>query len=357
MQVYKLFDRGISKSFLETFSACREACRLQYLKGYYPVKEGFALDFGTAFHACNAHLQTIADQTWEGVQHVCTKYAREYIAKRKKYMDKPSIEEFQEMMERVAVTLDEYRKRWAKDDAKVEWVEREKEFALWLEYEYADDTMFLVPFKGYRDGVFYRKDRKGGMQNLYLFETKTKTKWDQADIRDLLEHDLQTMLYLFSMQSEYGRLPKGVRYDLVKRPSTLIKGGAERVRTFIQKSPKGYFWRHDWNTVRQRHLTSWRVKFLDGLIRQVVDWVLGFYPDWRDTAGRREINDPYDNPHHFANSANLVTFWGRDPMFDAVTRGKLDGLVHAPESARKCIIPIENVEDSKHAKKTRKKRG
>lgn len=336
MKTYKLYDKGVSKTFLETFLKCREMCRLQYLKGYSPVWDSEAMDFGSAFHACNADLQSRSDKTWAAVQHVCRMYEVNYMKDNGKEMSDGAKERFPEMMSRVAVTLDEYTKFWAKEDVKINWIEREHLFTLWIDYPYDDETMFQIPLLGFRDGVF---TPKGKERRIWLFETKTKDRWDESDIRDMLGHDLQTMIYLFALRDQYGSMPAGVRYDLVKRPSSRIKGDAERVRTFIQKDRKSYFWRYNWSTLRKSDLDAWKAKFFDGLLRELVDWTLGFFPDWRRTGGEKEIADPYDNPHHFANSANLVTWWGRDPMFNAVTTGDVTGLVYSARRARKCLIP------------------
>jgi len=130
---------------------------------------------------------------------------------------------------------------------------------------------------------------------LGIFETKTKSRIDEADIRDGLKADMQTMIYLFATYLDSKEFPETVLYNVIRR-STMYQRKDESIKSFIDRikhdmsiRPDYYFMR--WEvTVTKEDITSFVKKTLDPILIQFVSWYNSI---------KKNEKDRFLSPYHF----------------------------------------------------------
>lgn len=159
--------------------------------------------------------------------------------------------------------------------------------------------MYPIPLNGIFDGVF--EDENG---DLWLFETKTKGVIDEFEIQDGMHLDVQVMLYLYAIYRVYGRWPKGVKYNVIRKPTVRkkmddpVKYGEELSKK-IRKDPDHYFKR--WNMkISSKKIQDWVDNCLDQILLDIWSWAEG-------RAG------------HYVTTRNLINKFGRCDMFEVIT--------------------------------------
>jgi hypothetical protein len=134
-----------------------------------------------------------------------------------------------------------YLERWTEDFEQVEWLGLEEEFVFYVTLP----SGTAVPVRGKRDGRF-RHNRDGSMR---LFETKTKGQIFEGAIMDRLGFDDQCMIYLLGMWKEFGEVPGGIVYNIIRKPLLRQKKGetlhqfGKRIREDTRVRPDHYYMR------------------------------------------------------------------------------------------------------------------
>ncbi len=283
---------GVTQSMLKSFLTCRERFRVRYVEGLRPADAyHFRMEYGSCWHACEEAFAAGGD--WRIA-------AATYSTKmRKRYpMDQQVITHW----ENVCVTQFGIYVDYWKDNDQVK-----------VRTPLLQEQTFDVPYKLPSGRVVRLRGRwdavdligTGKTAAVYLFETKTKGDIDPGEIQRQLSYDLQTMIYLVSLQ-EYGRFNSlrdaarkvgagasvpiaGVRYNTVRRPLSGGKGSIVRHKAtktkpeetpvefyarlgdIIRETPGDFFTRFQVE-VSPADIARFRRQCLDPILEQLCDW-------------------------------------------------------------------------------------
>lgn len=329
---WDLYRDGISYSLMCRYRNCKERFRLSTVEGLRPKERKAALDFGTIFHKA-------LELTAQGLT------SSQVIAGVMKLYKNSS---FDPMLIRQACTLvPHYNAYYAGD--KHNYIAQEEVFD--IPYK-SITTGKIVRLRGRRDEVYELNGK------IWLQENKTKTTIDETKIMLTLPHDLQTMLYIYSMTHDYkDRKIGGVLYNVIRRPK-LEQGKKEtelgfltRLNEHISKDPSHYFKRYEVELVKS-DITKFFNTTLVPLVENIVVWWESIKSDpfnpWVDEQGK-------PNPHHYQTPFGIF-----DPMtigvgdyFDYVTSGLLIGL----ERVETAFPELEGEQGTQSLKKTVEKKG
>lgn len=186
------------------------------IEGLKPTdKFSHRMEYGQMWHACEEALA--AKKDWLTALKV-------YVAGlAKRYpMDQEQIAHWFNVCR---IQFPHYITYWAKhpDVKDRRPVEQEKVFKV----AYKLPSGRTVYLRGKRDAADIIG--KGKSAGLYLQENKTKSDIDEQELRRQLTYDLQTMIYLVTLEHEKYSAPiKGVRYNVVRRPLSGGKGSIVR---------------------------------------------------------------------------------------------------------------------------------
>jgi hypothetical protein len=180
-----------------------------------------------------------------------------------------------------SAVLPGYLARWLDDFKDVKWLSLEKPLAV---KKAIDGKLYTV--RGKPDGIF----RTISDGRLWLFETKTKGKVNEDVQMDLLMFDLQTMLYMWMMWMEYGEVPGGVIYNIVRNPLSAgmkqkkdesLPQFIKRIETDTKTRSDHYYIRFQSSMVKS-DLEAWEREF-EQILRALIAWVNGG-PNYRNSA-------------------------------------------------------------------------
>jgi hypothetical protein len=310
--LWNLYRDGLTQGSINLFLQCREQFRLTYVEGWSPKAQSDALEFGSCFHDCLAHM--------DFDKHSVAQAMKLYKKKQPSLAGK-ELQDRECLHAQVAILLEHYRKKWGKVDADREWVLREETFnqhlhdSLRLQLASYHTQIFDIPLRGRFDGIFRQK------KVLWLHETKTKQRIDEEGIQMGLPFDLQTMLYMYVAEQTLGEPIAGVCYDVIRRPGLRQgKGTLEsllaRIEEDVKKQPTHYFMRWDMSLTKQ-DLPRWVKQQLIPILTEIVEW-------WESI--RQHPLNPWDSPKHYMNPANLNNQYGRCPLYRLITTGSMFGL-------------------------------
>jgi len=307
---------GVTFSILSQFRRCREMARLS-LKGITSIGQSGSMVFGNIAHAT---LQTV--------------YGANAVVKRppnpnrvlaelrtveslwkedNPRADRDALESLEFTMILSEAIMPFYFQYWKDDFAKVKWIAAEKEFKLPIHVQspHREGMKDIIPVRGKMDANFERG------KDLWLFETKTKSQIEDDVIADMLPHELQVNLYMWAMRRIYKRDPKGVRYNLIRRPQLRIRK-AETVAEFarrcvadVKARPDFYFIRLDMQVTHQ-DLVKFELEFQD-LLEDFVGWWYGG-PHYKNSD---ECRNKYGRCHFLpiCGRKDYATFYRRDRVF------------------------------------------
>jgi hypothetical protein len=203
-------ERGISQSLLETYRQCPVKARLR-LQGFYRPTSSKAMIFGSILHE---GLESIYNEIRNHNVYNPTK-AKDFCNDTGVKMFKKVfaefetqttdvIEEVESAAARVLIILPLYFQYW-KTDFNVTWMKPEKWFRV---------KVGKMLFRGRRDGELFKQ----GATELWLFETKSKSQFNSDTIMKILLNQLQVILYLWTLFSDYNKRPNGVIYNIIRNP-------------------------------------------------------------------------------------------------------------------------------------------
>lgn len=309
------YQDGVSQSLVGCFRECREATRLKFVEGWTPMSNSLAIEFGSCFHW--ALSQAYAKKKLPGaafLKTVLEDYHKVWLGTMNPPITTAQQERQAQAYELARAVLPAYLNRWEGDWTgsyklgnttvkPVKWTGLEQEFR--IPCELPDGRTVIL--RGMRDGVF--ECHKG---KTWLLETKTKALVDEEGIADILQVNFQVWLYLYSIFLETHDLPKGVLYNVIRRPG-LRQGVKEdtfqfmhRVQDDIEKRPDHYFirWQMD---VTKKELMHWVRAVLHPTLQDLCNWYDGSAP-------------------HYMNDNALMAKYGRSDMFKPIVLGRYEGL-------------------------------
>ncbi len=310
---------GVTFSLLTSWKNCRERARL-FLNGWTSKRGSLGLVFGSLLHG-------ILQRMYERVQTDSGRLSKSaYVAlqvkeaikeveaiwhKENPRADGETLQYLEFSMILLEALMPVYFRYWAKD-LQFQWDRVEHEFknAMEVEHPSKPGRRLKTFIRGKMDGSF-RKDKT--MRRSWLFETKSKSNLGEkgeGELADILPHELQSNIYLLNLAREEKVLPKGLLYNIIRRPGLRQKKKesvlkfARRVAQDIEKRPEWYFIRIQM-TVEQRDLNRAELELND----MVGDFMLW----WNGLAG------------HYRNSDACQNKYGTCPMLPICSRGDYSG--------------------------------
>lgn len=315
---------GVTYSFLQKFTHCREQARLSFVEGL--TQDGIvdALDWGTMFHELLQH-QAEGNSVQERIlrQRLERWLARETQFRKLKNTQRDHL---QGLLNQVLLVFPYYHTYWKKKNGHeftADFVCQEEDFRVphHLDYPTRDgQPQRQILLRGRFDAIL-RIDGK-----LWLMENKTKSFIDEEGLQASLSQDMQTMLYCHAIRLKFGEMPVGVLYNVIKRPAHRFgqKDTPEsflgRVEDAIRNEPDKYFIRFVVQ-LGPDDIDAWVQRTLNPLLTQVCMW-------WDEI--KPSPFNPWKIPnriHHYQNPEGLYTKFGRSEFFDYLTRnGSMNGL-------------------------------
>lgn len=219
---------GITQSMLGSWLICRERFRLRYIEGWQETDQwNHRTGYGDMWHVCEEALaagQNPANKVdqWTPLNNFARELCKRYP------MQQLEIVKWYEICRR---QFPEYVRYWASHPDIVDRTPLFQEQV--FDVAYALPSGRTVRLRGKWDSVdLVGKGRTAG---IFLMENKTKGEIDEQQMKRQLSFDLQTMLYLVSLQETKKQLPKlwsrfldhpivGVRYNVIRRPFSGGKG-------------------------------------------------------------------------------------------------------------------------------------
>lgn len=314
--VWDFWRDGVTSSFLNLFTQCREQTRLAYCLGYSPLVTPYYFEFGTAIHYCLEHVYARVEdeslRTPEGIRKLMKDYTK--IWAKTNAMPSSKQHEQQELIAIIAEhQLPHYFQRWDGDFngghytygnptiTPRKWVQLEVQFK--IPYTYPDGRQVYI--RGRRDGVFM-----DDQDRLWVFDTKCKSVIKEDTLSDSLQHDLQQMLYLWITRAEYKVVPAGMVMNINRRPGLKrrtgesLKAYAERTANDIGNEKKNrydhYFIRYQMEIIND-DLNHWEKTFLHPIMAELRLWYEGKIP-------------------HYMNPNALESKYGRCGMYELIVR-------------------------------------
>lgn len=239
---------GVTQSLLTAWKDCPSKARAKVMGLYKPGGASKALMFGSVYHAYDDIIRKwYTSKSYINVNQfdqpgfnmgleaeVRKEFEKEYLnatADGKSVIDESFL--------LAKIVFPQYMRHWNDDffGTKKEWVEVEGEFKV---------RVAGGLFRGKRDGVYRNKDMKG----TFLYETKTKSRWNDETIMAMLPMDFQVLSYMLAYYLEHKIFLKGVLYNVVRKPQ-LRRGVNEdfttygkRIQVDMEKRPDFYFSRY-----------------------------------------------------------------------------------------------------------------
>ena len=280
---------GITQSMMSAYLCCSERFRIRVIEGLGEAEQLWsAMEYGNLWHECEAELAAGGEVTYAPA----LKHARQLIER-----FPLQSEQVDKLYRCCKIQFPIYVDYW-KNDPEVlvrEPIYQEVSFKV----NYLLPSGRSVTLRGKWDAV----DRIGD-RGVWLQENKTKTNPDLSVISRQLGYDLQVMTYLTALYAD-GQNPKGVRYNVVRRPLSGGKGTIKRkkatkstraetkdeyyarLKGILVTCPEQYFTRHP-RRITKAEVGRFRRETLDPLLENLLDDY-----EWWSNCLNAEL-DPFD---------------------------------------------------------------
>lgn len=275
---WDLYRDGVTQSSLGTFLSCPERMRLSYKEGLTPARwvgSTFALDFGDLFHRGLDEIYTFwrEEGSVPSFRSILNDLRDTDEAKVNVMMTEAQLYNMEINYGFAEILLREYLKHWKLDFGDVAWEGLEEKFDI----PYASQIYpgRNIRIRGKMDGRY----RIGAHNDLWLFETKTKSRIEDSIIADKLSYDLQVMVYMWALSELVGEQVKGVKYNLIRRPGLrhgvreTTQGFLDRVRADVEGRPEHYFLRYE-AALDPHEIDRWK-KDMQSIMLQIERWFRG----------------------------------------------------------------------------------
>ena len=242
MDRYEFARDGITQSLMGSFMACRVLCKWK-LQRWTTTKIAGPMLYGNLFHAAQLHFYDNMTKTKakEINPYDSVKFAERDQRKANKKMVWNSDDEqtFEIAVAMLEVMFPAYVYHYAKKDSKLKWIATEHEFD--VPYR-ARSGAAQTTLRGKLDAMF-----ETGKKKLWIRDTKTKSRIEEATLIDLLTLDLQIGFYILAVELMMKRPVDGFLYDIVRRPELKLNAKEtigqfqKRIAADIKKRPEHYF--------------------------------------------------------------------------------------------------------------------
>ncbi len=256
MNRYEFARDGITQSLMGSFMACRVLCKWK-LQRWTTTKIAGPMLYGNLFHAAQLHfydrMSILDKRTAHLAKHQSVvapinpydsvKFAerdqRAAVKKTKMVWTPDDEQTFEIAIAMLEVMFPAYVYHYAKKDAKLKWIATEHEFD--VPYR-ARSGASQTTLRGKLDAMF-----ETGKKKLWIRDTKTKSRIEEATLIDLLTLDLQIGFYILAVELMTKRPVDGFMYDIVRRPELklnvkeTIGQFQKRIAADIKKRPEHYF--------------------------------------------------------------------------------------------------------------------
>lgn len=312
-----ILEDGLSYSGLSLWLNCREQFRLAYIEGWKALwRNKKAADFGTMFHLLLEHnIDPTEDEGW-------------YACRALLLGDDPDAD-IDEVMVHKALALWigywRYYSLEAQDTSLIQW---EKEFYFDYEFSYKGKD-YKLPLYGFIDRLDWNPAKREG----WVGDTKTRDDLDIQDTEGYLRTDLQTQMYYLAHEHMYGCIPRGVVYDLVRRPRQapkLVSRKSEERESLIayhnrlvdevNEAPKSFFHR----IYLQRSSQAFE-QFRESVLHPI-------FADFLTWFSRLESNN--FKKIDYINPVAVKTLYGPCDLFNLVTYGSHENLTREAPKRR-----------------------
>jgi len=275
MEKYDLKKHGVSQGLLSMFMRCRQETAL-WMQGLEPLRTTQGLQFGTVAHILLEKIYSKAHQPSRDEIFKAMESAEHLYLKERGGRISAEEEEFLQMtMVLLESVMPSYFVHHKKDFGKVKWAELEQKFKV-------ASPIDGIDMVGRIDGAFWIG------KELWLRENKTKSRIEEDILTDSLTFDFQNSFYNYALYQKYCAWPKGVLYDITRRPGEKQKQGESlvqfrrRVEERVQSEPEHYFLRYEISipkVERERFIME-----VTHIIKEFRDWVEGILPTYRNTS-------------------------------------------------------------------------
>lgn len=300
-------DQGVTYSSLNTWESCQEQFGLKYIDGLSTKAISIPLEFGNIMHF-GLECQLKFPSALEAIYHVTSKYR---VWRGKTLLNPRESDTLDFLCGLAEITFPAYCDYWDADDKKLNWIGREEKFDVPYDVQMPDGSIRTIRLRGMRDGLFRPKQSILG-----LFETKTKSRISENEIRDGLKADMQTLFYIFVTYLERGELPTTIKYNIIRRSdkkphkNESVDSQLDRIKKDIKARPDFYFMRFNAELVK---------KDVDEFVRRTLNPLLVRFIHWWDNLKKSPLgNDRFQSPFHSLNLNSLIGKYGRADMYSAI---------------------------------------
>jgi hypothetical protein len=147
-----------------------------------------------------------------------------------------------------------------------------------------------VPINTKMDSAYWvrqKRRNKKFVRKLWLFETKTSSRINEDDLIETLPIGLQHAIYMMALQHIYGKMPRGVLYNYIRRPQ-IYRRKEEEIQDYVKrcvadakKRPDFYFLRLEMVTDKDE-VEEARGE-VQGIINEFLKWIDGKVIHYRST--------------------------------------------------------------------------
>lgn len=298
---YSIENDGITQGLLYTWMECRQKARW-HLLGWSAKGTSMALTYGTVVHAILENIYGDVQRGMNGlpnsigIQKYSAKIEKQW-RKENPLADKKTLEYLETSLLIAEATMPVYFEYWERDIKELPWKRLEQEFK--VPYILSDGRETIL--RGKLDGVFGKKD-------VWLFETKTKSYIQEADLVDMLPFELQVNMYMWVLKKLHKQTPKGLLYNMIRRvgleqkKKETVQQYSARCVADMRKRPEHYFIRLE-VSMGSQDFARFEME-MESMIKDFYDW-------WQGRVG------------HYKNPGACINKYGRCKYLTACAAGKI----------------------------------
>jgi hypothetical protein len=275
---WNFYQDGITQSFMRSFLHCKMQCFLSYVEGWSSDHEPIWFTYGKAFHYVLE--QAYKSDRWRSpnqdeLQEWLAIYRSRLLENRDRPMPMAKIQELELIFKMIEAIAPLYFAYYASDFGN-DW------------NNLVTEEVFKVPYNntwlnGCRDRLY-----EDCNDNLFLMDHKFLSVIDEDGIADTLYLDPQINIYGLAVEYDYGKLPKTVYLNVIRRPRDLPKKN-ESITAYcsnLQRKIMGdfthWFKRISYTFTIEEHY-AWRNNILRPVVDDIERWVNEGFPRYINT--------------------------------------------------------------------------
>ena len=273
---YDPYKDGMTQGILTTFMRCREEAK-NYLEGLEQVRTSAALQFGSLAHRTleNIYRKWKKPPTEKEVGTVLDSVHDEFMKEEGARLSPEGLENLHTNAAVLEAVMPSYFTHNAEDFKTHNWLELEEKFCV-------PSPVPGVNLVGRIDGVHKQK------KEVWLFESKTKSRIEEDNLTDALSFDFQTNVYQYAVRHKYKVTPQGVLYNIIRRPGQKLKKDenlvafSKRIQEEVKKDPSYYFLRYE-ISIPKTEFARFEGE-LKSIIEEFLKWWKGDLAHYRNTS-------------------------------------------------------------------------